>query len=199
MATITVRSARLEDVEHYPELIMLSAPGYLPYIFGSGARDLLSILFPDTGNWFSFEHSHCAEVDGEVAGMALAYSYSQKKAEESRTLELTVRHLKSSFVELPDPRIIELAGQIEEGDYYISDMGMYPKFRGLGCGTRLFERLEDEARKAGCGRVVLDVKTDNTKARALYERLGYRIETRSPVLKTYIQDFEFFKMAKATR
>ena len=56
--------------------------------------------------------------------------------------------------------------------------------------------IEGEARTAGCKRLVLDVETYNKKVIKLYERLGFTIEMKSPILKTRDRDFEFFKMTK---
>jgi ribosomal protein S18 acetylase RimI-like enzyme len=63
-------------------------------------------------------------------------------------------------------------------------------------GTRLFERIEIQARTMGSKRMVLDVETVNKRAIKLYERLGYRIESRSFIIEAKVKNFEFFKMVK---
>jgi len=194
---IVIRKGKLEDSLYFPQLILFSAPEFFPYLFGSNVQDVLRNLFNEKQNWFSFEHSYSVKVDGEIAGMAIASSREQKKEEEPRTIKLLAKYSEgSSFTELPDPRTKEYTGQIGKGDYYISNIGIFPKFRCIGCGTKLFERIEEEAKKVGSRRMVLDVETDNKKAIKLYERLGYRIESKSPVVETGIKDFEFFKMTK---
>jgi GNAT superfamily N-acetyltransferase len=45
--------------------------------------------------------------------------------------------------------------------------------RGLGLGRRLLADLEDRAREAGCGEVVLDTNRALTEAIALYRAAGY--------------------------
>jgi len=45
-----------------------------------------------------------------------------------------------------------------------------------GIGTRLIERVEDTARARGYTGVYLEVSVENTNARRLYTRLGYRAE-----------------------
>lgn len=197
MARVIIRKGKPEDATHFSQLILFSVPEFFPYIFGSGVRDALRKLFQGKRNWFSFEHSYFVEVDSEIAGMAIACSYEEKKKEKRRSIEMLARYLKeSSFAERPDPRTKEYTGQIGKGDYYISNIGMFPRFRCTGCGTKLLERIEDEAKKADSKRMVLDVETDNKRAIELYKRLEYRIESKSPVLKTGMKDFEFFKMTK---
>jgi len=197
MNRIVIRKGKPEDANHFVELDLISAPEWFPYVFGSNVRDILRKMFLDRANWFSYRHTYFVEVDNKIAGMGLAYSYNHRREQEPRTIELMVKYLEgSAFTELPDPRSIEIVGQIEEADYYINDMGVYPQFRSLGLGTRLFERIEKLTRKMGSKRMVLDAETDNTRAIKLYERLGYRIESRSFIIEAKVKNFEFFKMVK---
>ena len=55
-----------------------------------------------------------------------------------------------------------------------------PAARGLGIGQRLVEALHEIARTEGCDRVTLEVRADNTAARALYAKLGYRALVQLP-------------------
>ena len=55
---------------------------------------------------------------------------------------------------------------------------------------------EEEAKNIGKKRVVLHAETHNARAISLYERLGYKIESRSPSLKIRNSLFESFKMSK---
>ena len=56
-------------------------------------------------------------------------------------------------------------------EIYLSRIEILPSHQGLGIGTRLLSALIDEARRKGQD-LVLDVLTSNTRARALYQRLG---------------------------
>ena len=44
--------------------------------------------------------------------------------------------------------------------------------------------------------IVPYVENDNERGIQFYERIGYRIETESPILKTRERDFQFFKISK---
>jgi len=198
MENITIRKGRPEDAHDFSELALYTGPELLPALFGTTVKDVWRNAFRHPRSCFSYEHSHFIKVNGETAGMALAYSYDRKKKEEIRSLLLILRYLKWGILS----RIIYLlrsAGimaQIKEGDYYLSNIAVYPDRRCQGCGTKLLEVIEGEARTAGCKRLVLDVETYNKKVIKLYERLGFTIEMKSPILKTRDRDFEFFKMTK---
>lgn len=49
-------------------------------------------------------------------------------------------------------------------------------FRGRGIGTRLIDAAISKAWEKGFSRIELTVRTDNTNAKALYERFGFIVE-----------------------
>jgi GNAT superfamily N-acetyltransferase len=55
----------------------------------------------------------------------------------------------------------------------IKRMWISPPVRGIGLGKRLLAHLEDQARRAGRSRVVLDTNGSLTEAIAMYEAAGY--------------------------
>lgn len=52
-------------------------------------------------------------------------------------------------------------------------MGIIPAYRGQGLGRRLIETTLQAARNAGIERVELSVHADNSRAVALYEKVGF--------------------------
>jgi len=60
-------------------------------------------------------------------------------------------------------------------DHFLLDgICVAPRARGLGIGSALMQAIEDQARQRGYGAVQLEVIDSNLRARALYQRLGYR-------------------------
>jgi ribosomal protein S18 acetylase RimI-like enzyme len=55
----------------------------------------------------------------------------------------------------------------------IHDMFVDPAARGAGVAWKLLERIEALARELGCCRISLEVREDNTAARALYRKFGF--------------------------
>ena len=56
----------------------------------------------------------------------------------------------------------------------LQDIFVCPDFRSRGIGTRLLTAADHLARLRGYGRVGMGVDITNTRARALYDRRGYR-------------------------
>lgn len=55
-------------------------------------------------------------------------------------------------------------------------IGLLPEARGQGLGGRLMQSAIDAAWARGLSRIELSVRTDNTRAARLYERLGFEHE-----------------------
>lgn len=57
---------------------------------------------------------------------------------------------------------------------WIYDVLTHPNYRSQGIGTAMLHLCEHAARARGAAAIGLGVATTNPRARALYERLGYR-------------------------
>lgn len=57
---------------------------------------------------------------------------------------------------------------------WIYDVLTHPEYRSRGVGAAMLQVCEGAARERGAPRIGLGVALTNTRARALYERLGYR-------------------------
>jgi ribosomal protein S18 acetylase RimI-like enzyme len=62
---------------------------------------------------------------------------------------------------------------MEPGVGVIHQLATHPDVQGLGIGTRAIEGAEARIRARGLKTALLSVETDNPRAKALYERLGY--------------------------
>lgn len=62
--------------------------------------------------------------------------------------------------------------EVERG--YLRSLAVEPHAQGRGVGTRLVGWAESLLAAEGHSQAVLGVEDDNSRARALYERLGYR-------------------------
>jgi ribosomal protein S18 acetylase RimI-like enzyme len=70
---------------------------------------------------------------------------------------------------------VEPLGSTDENVAEIRYLGVRPGMWGHGVGGALLRALPERLRDAGFGRAVLSVYADNSRATALYERLGWRL------------------------
>jgi ribosomal protein S18 acetylase RimI-like enzyme len=59
----------------------------------------------------------------------------------------------------------------------LEGLAIEPTARGMGVGTRLLEAVDERARDLGRTEIILEVIDANPRAKALYERHGYRTVT----------------------
>lgn len=57
---------------------------------------------------------------------------------------------------------------------WLEELFVLPQYRSAGLGKEFFQVVETEARRGNFVRIRLEVEEENVRARALYERLGYR-------------------------
>lgn len=195
---IVIRKGFPEDAQDGSKLILLSAPVFFPAIFGSGVKNVIQNLFPQRKNLFSFEHSYFIEVDGKKAGMIFGYDGKTEREEGWRTGLLMINYMKLGFIaRIPSLlKALRAAERIEDNEYYISNLAVYPEFRGINLGTKLLLKIEEEAKSGGTEKIVLDVGVDNQGAIRLYNRLGYTIVGKPRRAKISRKVFAFYRMVK---
>nr|WP_253949088.1 GNAT family N-acetyltransferase [Mangrovicoccus sp. HB161399] len=66
--------------------------------------------------------------------------------------------------------------EARDGELMLEALCVRSDLRGLGIGSRLIDGIETEARRRGLGAIRLEVDDRNPRARALYERRGYRAQ-----------------------
>jgi ribosomal protein S18 acetylase RimI-like enzyme len=193
-----VRRGEPRNAEEIAALILVSAAHFLPAVFGPGIGGGLRLLAGARGTLFSHVHAWICESDGRTGGMLLGYSGAQKAAEDLATGLGLLRALGPGLI-LRMGRLLRLQrliGTLASQEYYVSNVAVFPEFRGNGLGTLLMEAAEKEARTAGLASVVLDVETDNAAAVRLYQGLGFVTTSETPRLRLESGEFAFFRMEK---
>jgi len=194
---LTITNANQNDVTHFSILMKLSAPSLFLMLFGNEFEATLKKLFIEPQNLFSFQHVYFTEIDGNKVGMLLGYDWQTKKRAVFRTGWLIMKYLGANFIKKM-PYFLKfknIIGQIYEDEYYISNVAVYPEYRGKNIGTFLINRVEVEAKEKDIKRIGLDVESANIRAISLYKRLGFTTAKQSSV-KLGGQLFSFYRMSK---
>ena len=199
MQDIRVRRGKPEDAQDFSELVVLTSPTLFPALFGPTVKSLMKKIFKHRRHYFSFDRSYFIEVDGKTAGMAQLHKRIPGNKEKTRLSLLLLKYLNWRFPTkitklLRSERVMCLA---TGKDCYLSNVGVYPEFRGQGLGTKLLGAVEEEVKSIGKKKIVLKAETHNKRAISLYERLGYSIDERAPALKLKKNRIESFVMSKS--
>ena len=171
-----IRPAREEDARDIAYLINLAGEGMPFYLWSQGCEegaDALEIgvqrAARSSGN-FSYRNVHIIEDNYSVAGMVLGYL-------QPNPYDL------SNLLEYPE--IIRPAVELEAlaaGSWYINAIATYQDHRGKGIATALLAASEQFAAAAGTNTISLIVASENEGANRLYERTGYHVIDKRPVV-----------------
>ena len=153
---------------------------YLDWFFGDAARTRATLE-----EWMGRASSeYCVDdmrglfVDGELSGAYGAFGPA----------ELAVRRKAdalTAFKEAGREGRIELAAKLEErrglfppvedGQFYLSNIGVVADRRGRGVGRALLEAFLADGRERGFAAFRLDVHAGNAAALRLYDTAGFRV------------------------
>jgi ribosomal-protein-alanine N-acetyltransferase len=96
--------------------------------------------------------------------------------------QLDTRHY---VVALEGDTVVGYAGFCDYPDEgFVQTIAVSREAQGQGVGAQLLQELLDEAARRRQSRVLLEVRSDNTRAISLYERFGFR---RAGVRRGYYQ------------
>ena len=202
MTEYSIVPARVpEDTEDFARLFVIAAPEFAPALFAGTQDKVAANCFRYRRNITSFEHAHFVKVNGENAGVILAYDWIANKKEQVKTTLLMARYMKVKLIK--QMRHLQWAGEVlgkmDDGTFYIACLAFYPEFRNEGLGTSLLLHTEEAARKAGATKLEVDAETYNEDAIRFYKRFGMNAvgEPRGTVIDG--KEFEFIRLSKDVR
>lgn len=195
---LTLRAATPDDALQLAELAILAAGEFYTWLYGPRAAQVLCGLFQQPGHLASYEKAKVATIEGQCAGMLLAFSWQQHQTEHQTTNWRYLRTFTPHTLFLV-PLLFtapEWFGQPEKDEFYVNYVAVYPHFQGRGLGGVLMQEAETSARAAGCRALSLDVDVKNPSAIRLYEKHGYAI-TKEATLNPFIDEIgRVYRMVK---
>ena len=179
-----IRPATKTDCRAIAELALMAGEGIPAYFWEQSrlaTQDIAEVgaqnAASETEN-FSYRNVQVAVIEGRIAGMLLAYRLPE--SQQACNLD--------DYPDFIRP-LIELE-QCVPGSFYINMLATYPRYRGRAVGTRLMDRAETLAASAGCNLLSVEVFEQNAGALRLYQRLGYTVVERRPVVPHACHPYE---------
>lgn len=205
MESILLRRAIDKDAKDFVNFVLYTAGEFFLFAFGPDVKTILKKLFAHPFNLFSHTHCYTIEYEGKVAGMILSYAFRGAGTiqETFWTGFLLMKFMGGKFfrrlgiaLKLDLADWLNLLRGVLDRNYYISNVAIYPEFRGFGLGTRLMAKAEEEARISGVKKCALDVESENAGAIRLYKKMGYKIQWQLKSIHVLGEKFSFYRMAK---
>ncbi len=177
MATLLAnfRAATKEDRYELARLFRIASSGVADYMWSR-----LTLKYPgltpleigarrfarEEGN-FSYKNCVVAEQDGAVLGMLFTFPIEEGQEAHDEPADPILK----PYEELEIP-----------GSFYICALALLPGFRSRGVGTKVLSIAREQAHQRGFGTLSLLVFEQNEGALRLYERNGFKVAGRAPVV-----------------
>lgn len=177
-SAITIRPAEPSDARLLAKLIDIAGEGIPTWLWsitaeaGQTALDVGERRARRETGGFSYRNALVAARGKDAVGMVLGYRIEAPDDAD-----------RAAIVNLPLPirPFVELE-HASVGTFYVNALAVRPGLRGQGIGSRMLRAAEDRAGELGLAAMSVQVFSQNANAVRLYERTGYRIVTRRPVL-----------------
>jgi ribosomal protein S18 acetylase RimI-like enzyme len=175
----SVRMATREDAREIAKLIAISSDGVAEIewheqadIENCSPLDIGELTYQNPEGDYSFNKATILEINGEVAGMLLAFGMpeAEPRNPENRPA-IDDENVFAPYIYLEEPN-----------SWYICGVALYPQHRGHGVGTRLMALANDQAEEGGFTTLSLVAFEQNEGAVSLYEKLGYNVVDQSPIV-----------------
>ncbi len=164
-----IRQARKEDRSEAAVLMVDAIHDIANALTGESDKSRvikqMERFFCEEVNRLSYRNCLVKTIGEQPVGIVVAYH-----GKDAPTLDAPIlSHLKNNNGGVA----ATLDREADPTDYYIDTVSVSPEFGGRGYGTELLQAAIQHAKEKGYRTVSLNVEKDNTKARKLYERLGF--------------------------
>ena len=147
------------------------------YLFSTKQKAILAIER-------SLKEDECLKVivdNGEIIGILRFYTFEKKSKANLNSPKLLIVNILDYFVTC----------DIKMGDFYVAEIAIDQKHRSKGYGTKVLNDIISYASENNYRRVTLDADFRNPKAKALYEKLGFKVFNKKSFLKRGMYNMEF--------
>ncbi|AFU99182.1 GNAT family N-acetyltransferase [Simiduia agarivorans] len=173
-----IEPARASDA--LAPLIYSSGPAAFDFVFLGQALEFLQSVSDGKGHSFGFDaHTVMRDDKGQAQACISLYTRDQHDARQNANVAAIIRwgSWRSPIMLVRGLRVEKLIPPPPPDSLHVAQLGVAPALRSQGLGAQLLAYAESQARARGIGQLSLDVADENPRARALYERLGFRLLT----------------------
>jgi len=174
---IKVRFGRAEDVPLICSYILQAGDGLFEFLLGGivpgvDPKRLLRFAVAEEDAVLGFPNAVLAELDGDVAGVAISYAADDYGIPPILENMVPKRRLD---------QVRELLTSRIAGTWYLNTLAVSEKAQGHGIGRALLEFSADTGQALSYERMSLHVWADNPGALRLYHDAGFRSVRTIPV------------------
>lgn len=180
------RAATVGDCYKIAELSRIASDGVVDYVWSTLAPQYPGLTSIEIGakryasdqSNFSYKNCIVAERDAEVIGMMVTFPIEESEEESKNGKEATTESEEPSG----EPDVLAPYSLEVPGTWYICAIALFPQFRGQALGTEFLSIARKQAQNKGFRELSLLCFEQNTEAMRLYERNGFKVSDRAPVV-----------------
>ncbi|HXV22720.1 MAG TPA: GNAT family N-acetyltransferase [Alphaproteobacteria bacterium] len=172
------RPARPEDAEAIAELLVIGGQGIVEYLWSLESPEgqtPLAVGIERAGrdeDALSYRNAILAERDGYPVGLLLGHLRPQSGPADIAAID-GLPPVLHPF------RVLEHRAA---GTFFINGLAVRPEHRGNGIGSKLLYKSRQRAIEVGTARISVELFAQDEDALRLYQRHGFRILDRRPVV-----------------
>ena len=157
------------------------------FLFGFGdakrADQALQGFFKLPHNRFSYQYTEFALSGTDVAGLLMTFDQKEMRRSMAMTAVHMLKIYKPGEILEFIKRMLPYRNEenIPNDELYIGHLAVTENFRRQGIGLKLLEYAEAKAREKGLPKLSLLTEIENSAARALYEKYGFRLTDTIPL------------------
>lgn len=164
-----IRKAELKDSKKVAEYLLLAMEDIVYEFIDERNKEKAAAFM----NWcvenentqYSYQNAWVADENGEVIGAVVLYNGADL---------YLLRENVNKYIKTVTLKPFQPEDETQAGEYYIDSFGVSQEHQGKGIGSRMLTHLIGEyAEKQGYTLGLL-VEKENTAAKRLYERLGFK-------------------------
>ena len=176
--TMTIRQATIGDARHLARFSIMAHGGCNEAIYdglvpGQSIESVLKPSYSQSGTTAFYENHWIEEQDGRVAGGMHAFAFDNWENDPPDPRVPEERYgIFQPFIDLP-----------AHGTYYVNVLSTYPEFCRRGIASSLLSLACEQAKEKAFTVISLYVFAENVGALTLYEKMGFKVVGREPVVE----------------
>jgi GNAT superfamily N-acetyltransferase len=183
---VTFRPATRDDIPDLARLHVMAAHGLFDALYhdtipGLSTNETYERVLARPEAFWSYTSVTVATHAGRIVGEVHSLPYDE--IEKTPSGDPLIPKDRLALYE-PFERLHPLAS----GSYYINILAVFPEFRSKGIGSQLMNLARSRATQQGFSRLSLH-SFDDPRAVALYQRLGFTVAGRSPLVEHEMLQF----------
>lgn len=165
-----IRQAHASEAQQIAPLIEQAIHEIAETLTGTTKREevleRLAYFVAETGNRLSHENILVKIIEGEVAGIVIAYAGTDAKRLDE-PIKAQLKRWTGQDIQID----VETEGPV----YYLDTLSVDARHGGKGIGTELLQAAAEEGEKRGLQAFTLNADQTNAGAQRLYRRLGFEL------------------------